>query len=66
MATTDELLNTYVKEQPISNGHAKKDKHDAASPVASNLPTPGKSLTRKKAVERVFEKNSELFYRLAK
>ena len=66
MATINEVLNTYVKEPAVSNGHGKKDNHEVTSPVTSKLPTPGKSLTRKAAVERVFEKNSELFHRLAK
>lgn len=66
MATINEMLMTQVKEQPVSNGRAKKDKHEVALPVASKLPTPGKSLTHKTAMGRVFEKSWEMFYRLAK
>lgn len=65
MATINEVLNTQIKEQPVSNGRVKKDTREAVSP-ASKLPKPGKSLTHKMAVDRVFEKNSELFHRLAK
>lgn len=66
MTTVKKILNTQIKEQPASNGSKKEEKHEAVSPVASKLSTPEKSLIHKKAVERVFEKNSELFHHLAK
>jgi len=66
MSATNEISNTQVKAQPVSKGQTKKMKNEAALPVASKLPMPGKSLTHQKAVERVFKKNSELFHRLAK